>query len=90
MATILDYLLDYSTLTGSHTVLDHFLSIEGDCTDAGKTTLSKGAILVIDDMQINIEVIETKLDFSIDLISYDIDIDLKVEPNSLKFDIECL
>lgn len=90
MATLLNILLDYSTLSGTNTVLDHFLSIDSDCTIIEKPGIEKGAILVIDEMDINIEVIETKLDFDIEVITYEMDVDLKVESNDLKFDIECL
>lgn len=57
---------------------------------AYKPGTEKGAVLVIDEMEINIEVIETKLDFAIEAISYEMDIELKVESSDLKFDIECL
>ena len=89
MATVLDRLLELTTLSGTNTTLEHFMSISGEII-VEKPEVSKGTIFVIDEMEINIEVIETKLDFSIKPISYAMDIDLRVDSNDLKIDIECL
>jgi len=47
-------------------------------------------VLVIDELKVNIEVIKVKLNIEIEPMVTDMDIVLKLEPNELKIDMECL